>query len=806
MIDELPKAYIPQDVEDDLYANWVKSGYFRPENLPDLEKRVETFTICLPPPNVTGTLHMGHAVMLAIEDAMVRYARMSGKRTLWLPGTDHAAIATESKVEKMLLNSEGKTRHDLGREKFLARVDKFAKDSHDTIVNQMKKIGASVDWTREAYTLDEDRNLAVKTAFKKMYDDGLIYRGYRVVNWDAKGQTTVSDDEVEYKEVNAKFYTFKYWSDFPIEISTTRPETKVGDTAVAVHPDDIRYKKFIGLELEGDFAGARLKIKIVSDRSVDMKLGTGALGVTPAHSAVDAEIAKRHNLPMLQVIDENDKMMVSSSDLVGGKSTKEARKLIVAWLKNQKLLTKEEDIVHNLAVAQRSGGTIEPLPKMQWFIDVNKEFAFSQSKRAPINGLKDGQKMTLKGLMQHVVRKGGIEILPDKFTKTYFNWVDNLRDWNISRQIWFGHRVPVWYRESEIQVDVDKPAGDGWIQDEDTLDTWFSSGLWTFSTLGWPNESASDLKTYHPTSVLETGYDIIFFWVARMILMSTYLLGEVPFKTVYLHGLVKTEDGKKMSKSLGNIIDPLEMIEKYGADATRLSLLIGATPGNDTKLSEDKIASFRNFTNKLWNISRFVFMNVGEVKRVESVEPLTLDDKWIISEFSKLLIEVTEHFEKYQYSMLGEKLREFTWNKFADIYLENAKVQKGETTDNILLYILERLLILWHPFAPFVTEEIYKKFSNGLLMVQIWPSPISIKLTADETRMFTRKRAIIEKVRLVRSQKQIPWKERIRIKLYGVEELKNQESVLISQLKLEGIDWQEGKSAIEIVGDKTDLI
>ena len=767
----------------------------------------------MPPPNVTGTLHMGHAVMLAIEDAMIRFARMRGKRALWLPGTDHAAIATESKVEKLMIELEGKTRHDMGREKFLERVEKFAQDSHDTIVNQMKKMGASVDWTREAYTLDDARNTAVRTAFKKMYDNGLIYRGDRIINWDSKGQTTVSDDEVEYKEVQTKFYTFKYWADFPIAISTTRPETKVGDTAVAVHPNDVRYQGLIGQEFVGEFAGTKLKIKIVGDDSVDPEFGTGALGVTPAHSVIDAEIARRNNLPMIQVIDENDKMMPVSGDLVAGKSTKEARKIIVSWLREKGLLEKEEDITHNLAVAQRSSGTIEPLPKKQWFINVNQEFEFKQSVRNPIKGLQDGQKTTLKKLMQHVVRQGEIEILPDQFNKTYFNWIDNLRDWNISRQIWFGHKIPVWYRDKtnetdksyETYVGVDAPEDDNWIQDEDTLDTWFSSGLWTFSTLGWPHET-EDLKIYHPTAVLETGYDILFFWIARMILMSTYLLGEIPFKTVYLHGLVRAQDGSKMSKSKGNVIDPLEMIEKYGADATRLSLLIGATPGNDTKLSKDKISSFRNFTNKLWNISRFAFMNVTEVKGVKSVIPETLDDKWILSEFSTLVSEITEHFEKYQYSMLGEKLREFTWSKFADVYLENAKIQKGKTTGDILLYILERLLILWHPFAPFVTEEIYKKFDNGMLMIQGWPKAGEFKMTDNEARQFVLKQSIIERVRLVRAEKNLSWREQINISLYGAGDIRDQNEVLKQRLKLNKINWVDGeKPQIEIAEEKYDL-
>ncbi len=703
-MDEFAKAYEPKLVEDGIYEKWLQSGFFAPENLPG--ERTEAFSIVLPPPNVTGTLHMGHAAMLAIEDAMIRFARLSGKKTVWIPGTDHAAIATQSKVEGMIFKEEGKTRHDLGRDEFLARVQKFAAESRNTIVDQCQKMGASLDWSREAYTLDAARNNAVNVAFKKMYDDGLIYRGYRVVNWDPVGQTTIADDEIVHKEVESTLYTFRYAKDFPIAISTTRPETKVGDTAVAVHPTDKRYKKFVGKVFDVDFCGASLSITVVADESVDPMFGTGALGVTPAHSTIDADIAARHDLPMTQVIGEDAKMMQSAGTIVAGKTTKEARVIVVDWLRENNLIESEEKTVQNLSTAERSGGAIEPLPKMQWFVSVTKEFD------------RHGKKATLKSLMQDAVRSKTVEILPERFEKTYFHWIDNLRDWNISRQIWFGHRVPVWYRGDEIAVG--EAMGDGWEQDPDTLDTWFSSGLWTFSTLGWPDEKKFlENREFHPTTVLETGYDILFFWVARMILMSTYLLGEVPFKTVYLHGLVRDEQGRKMSKSLGNIINPLDMIAKYGADATRLSLVIGSTPGNDVKLSEEKIAGFRNFTNKLWNISRFVEITTKGLHHVESVEPNTLADRWILGRLLEVAEKVTTLHETYQLSLAGELLREFTWSDFADWYLEIAKIEKGK--DDMLCYVLERLLILWHPFMPFVTEEIYARFGNGMLIVAEWP-------------------------------------------------------------------------------------
>ncbi|MDP2631193.1 MAG: valine--tRNA ligase [Candidatus Uhrbacteria bacterium] len=724
---DISKAYEAQDVEDNIYSAWEKSGYFTPENLPDLEDRKEAFTIVLPPPNVTGTLHIGHAVMLAIEDAMVRFARMRGKRVLWIPGTDHAAIATQAKVEKLLIKDGLKDpRHDLGREVFLDHVEKFAVESHDTIVHQTKKMGASLDWSREAYTLDEDRSLAVRTVFKMMYDDGLIYRGDRVINWCPRCKSTLADDEVEYKEGKTPFYYFKYG---PVVIATARPETKFLDKTIVVHPLDKRYKDLVGSEFEIEWIDGKIKAHMIADEAAYMELGSGAMTITPAHSLVDFEIAKKHNLPVVKIIDEDGNFTDAAGDFAG-KNAHASRDAIVQKLQDKGLVDHiDEDYTHSLSVCYRCSTPIEPLPKVQWFIDVNKGFKFRASKHAPINGIKNGQEITLKELMQHVVKSNQIEVIPDRFIKTYFNWIDNLRDWNISRQIWFGHRVPVWYKGEEVYVGVEAPVGKGWEQDSDTLDTWFSAGLWTFSTLGWPKKD-NDLNIYHPTQVLETGYDIIFFWVARMILMTTYALGEVPFKQVYLHGLVRDEQGRKMSKSLDNVIDPLDTIKQYGADATRLALMIGSTPGSDSKLSLEKIGSYRNFTNKLWNISRFAFMNVDEVKSMEKVEPKTLADRWVLGRFAEVVEKVTGHMEKYEFSLAGEMLRDFTWNEFADWYLEIAKVQKTQVsssqnlvdrTDDILLYILERLLIMWHPFMPFVTEEIYKQFDSGMLIVAKWP-------------------------------------------------------------------------------------
>jgi len=743
---------------------------------------------------VTGTLHMGHAVMLAIEDAMIRFNRMNGKRALWLPGTDHAAIATESKVEKLLIEKEGINRHDLGREAFLERVNQFAQESHDTIVNQMKKMGASVDWSREAYTLDEERNFAVRTAFTQMYGDGLIYKGHRVINWDPKGQTTVSDEEVEYIEGTAKMYTFKYSQDFPISIATTRPETKVGDTAVAVNPEDPRYIEFVGKEYQVEFAGANLNIKIIADPNVDQTFGTGALGVTPAHSMVDSDMARNHTLGMVVVIGKDGRMTKEAGTLVAGQTTIEARETVVNWLRENNLLEAEVEITQNLSVAQRSGGVIEPLPMDQWFIDVNKEFAFKATGLNTMTGIQNGEMVTLKKLMQHAVKSEQIKILPERFSKTYFHWIDNLRDWNISRQIWFGHRVPVWYRGDDMYVGVEAPEGEGWEQDSDTLDTWFSSGLWTFSTLGWPKET-DDLNFYHPTSVLETGYDILFFWVARMVLMSTYLVGQVPFKEVYLHGLVRDESGRKMSKSLGNVIDPLTMIEKYGADATRLSLMIGGTPGNDMKLSEDKVSAFRNFTNKLWNISRFVLMSVQNVEEITEADGKTLPDKYILGRLSEVIKKVTEHLEKHEFSLAGETLREFTWNNFADEYLEFAKTQKrspelAENTDKILLYVLQNVLKLWHPFMPFVTEELYKEFGLGMLIVAEWPKPLR-ELETEVAETFEVLRGIIAQLRNVRATYNIPYSKKIDVILVNAGAVQSEEKIIIDQVKLGEVTFVE---------------
>ncbi len=691
---ELEKNYNPQEAESRIYKLWEESGFFNPDNLPG--ERTKPFTIIMPPPNITGILHMGHALMLTIEDIMIRFKRMQGFKTLWLPGTDHAAIASQAVVEKELYKKEGVSRHDLGRDEFLNRVTTFIDKNQHTILTQFKTMGCSCDWSRLAYTLDNKRNLAVRTIFKKMYDDSLIYRGNRVVNWDPKGQTTISDDEIVYEERTGKLYTFRYSKDFPFSIATTRPETKLGDTGVAVHPEG-KYKQYIGQEFNIDFCGEKLNIKVVGDESVDQEFGTGAVGLTPAHSMTDWEIGQRHGLPAKQIINEYGKMMVGPEGIKDKKVT-EAREAVVVWLREQGLLEKEEDIKQNVATAERTGGIVEPLPKLQWFLNVNKEIP--------------GRGKSLKELMREAVAGGKITIMPDHYGKTYFHWIDNLRDWCISRQIWFGHRIPVWHKGEEMYCGIEAPTEPGWEQDSDTLDTWFSSGLWTFSTMGWP-EKTKDLETYHPTDVLETGTDILFFWVARMILMTGYALDDIPFRTIYLHGMVRDAKGQKFSKSLGNGIDPMDIAAKFGADAGRMALIVGNTAGTDLRLSEDKIKGYKNFANKLWNIARFILAQekIGEV------------DGTLKKEFHDLATDITTDMENYRFYMAAEKIYHYIWHRLADELIEESKEKKEMSAT--LYYLLENSLKLLHPFMPFLTEELYGKLplsDKRLLMIENWPA------------------------------------------------------------------------------------
>jgi valyl-tRNA synthetase len=724
---DIPEAFLkPYDAatqEPLINALWAESGFANPDVC--VEKGVtapdaEAYTIVLPPPNVTGTLHIGHASMLAIEDILIRYARMRGKRTLWIPGTDSAAIATQSKVEGEIYKKEKLTRYDLGREELLTRVNAFAEESKDTIITQIKRMGASLDWSRYAYTLDEPRYRAVMEAFVRMYDAGLIYRGNRIVNWDPKLQTTVSDDEIDYVEQKDPFYYFKYG---PFEIGTVRPETKFGDKYVVMHPDDARYAQYKhGQEIEIEWINGPITATIIKDEAADKEFGSGVMTITPAHSGVDFEIAQRHGLDIEPVIDERGILL----DIAGefkGQHIKKVRPMIVEKLQAKGLVTRiEENYVHNVATNSRGGGVIEPQIKKQWFVAVNKEFTIPHSE---IPRIASGSTTSLKALMRASVESGAISIAPDRFEKVYYHWIDNLRDWNISRQIWFGHRIPAWFKGDEVKVQIDAP-GEGWVQDEDVLDTWFSSGLWTFSTLGWPDATA-DLKQFHPTSVLETGYDILFFWVARMVLMSGFLTGQVPFRQVYLHGLVRDGQGRKMSKSLGNIIDPLDMADKYGADATRLSLIVGAAPGTDTKLAEDRIRGYKNFANKIWNISRFVLESCD--KRDLSASLSEADAK-LLGEARTIAAEVGNHIESFRLDLAADSIYHFAWDRFAAEIIEESKAiikAGGPEADSRARMLYESLIIILktlHPFMPFVTEAIWQKLPGkkdaAILMVARW--------------------------------------------------------------------------------------
>jgi valyl-tRNA synthetase len=771
MIDKLKKPYKPKEAEERIYTLWEKSGFFAPEKRPAwaLDKKQnkncdEAFSIALPPPNATGVLHLGHALEDSMQDTIIRYNRMQGKKTLWLPGTDHAAIATDSKVTK-ILSKEGKTKKDLGREKFLERVDEFVSKSRKTIVSQLRKMGSSLDWSREAFTLDQERNTAVNLAFKKMYDDGLIYRGHRIVNWDPKGQTVISDDEIVYEERKSKFYTFKYG---PFEIGTARPETKFGDKYVVMHPDDKRYAKWKhGDKLTLEWINGPIETTVLKDEIIDMEFGTGVMTITPWHSHEDFALAEKYKLDKEQIIDQYGKLLPIAGEFAGVKIN-EVRDKVVEKLKDKGLLVDiDEKYVNRVATAERTNGVIEPQIMLQWFVDVNKK-------------IKSRDNKSLKELMLEPVQSGQIKILPEHFEKVYYNWVENLRDWCISRQIWYGHRIPVWYHEPkcipksgrekdmskclEIMISGKKPVCEycdaEYIQDEDTLDTWFSAGLWSFSTLGWPASASAtagkpasvkttqgkpaqenDLANFHPTSLINPGYEILFFWVARMILMSQYLLGEIPFKTVYLHGILRDAKGQKFSKSLGNGVDPIEVINEYGADALRMSMIVGIGPGADAKFDIQKVRAYGKFSNKLWNVARFV---------LESTEGFALpddpqydqEDAKKVAELEALVEEVTKEMDEYKFYIVAEKLYHYLWHTFADIILEESKkkIKEGKNVDSVkslLLTHLTTLLKLLHPFMPFVTEEIWSmipadvKKSEDLLMVERWPfSTVATKGTA----------------------------------------------------------------------------
>jgi len=711
--EEFLKPYQPQNEESAMYALWENSGYFNPDKLVEdgiVDADAEAFSIVLPPPNVTGTLHMGHAYEDSLQDAFVRIARMRGKKTLWVPGTDSAAIATQSKVEAEMYKKEKKTRYDIGREKLMKRIEVFTEESKNTIIGQVRALGASLDWSRYAYTMDKPRYKAVMTAFIRMYEAGLIYRGERIVNWDPKLQTTVSDDEIEYVEQKDPFYYFQYG---PFVIGTVRPETKFGDKYVVMHPEDARYKEYAhGQTLDLEWINGPITATVIKDEAADMEVGSGVMTITPAHSGVDFEIAQRHGLDIEKVIDEKGLLLPIAGEFAG-QHIKKARGAIVEKLQSKGLLVKtDDDYVHNVATNSRGGGVIEPQIKQQWFVSVEKRAKFP-----------DGKERTLKEYMREAVEGGSVKILPSNFEKVYYHWIDNLRDWCISRQIWFGHRIPAWFNGTDVKVQLESP-GEGWEQDPDTLDTWFSSGLWTLSTLGWP-EQTKDLRTYYPTSLMAPGYEILFFWVARMVLMNGFLVGQVPFKTVYLHGIVRDKQGRKFSKSLGNGIDPLDLIKQYGADAVRMSLLVSAAPGNDIKYDESRVRGYKMFANKVWNIARFV-LEGGDGGVINEA------DARLLAEARDIAAQVTKNIDEYRLDLAADTVYHYLWDRFAAEIIEESKpILKGDdqaaraSRAQVLREILTMSLKMLHPFMPFVTEAIWQKLpqkDSELLMVAKWPN------------------------------------------------------------------------------------
>lgn len=736
---DLPKAYDPQAHEDVLYKKWEEFGFFKPTG------QGEPFAIMMPPPNVTGVLHLGHALENTLMDSKARFERMRGKQVLLVPGTDHSAVATQARVEDNLRQEGIKNpRQDLGREELLRRIREYADNSRSIILSQIRKMGTGADWSRLAYTFDEDRSKIVNEVFVKMFSDKLIYRGYRVVNWSVLGQSTLSDDEVVYQEKSGMLYTFRYNADFPIPIATVLPETKLGDTAVAVHPDDTRYQKYIGQEFTVDIGAAKpLKIKIIADENVDPKFGTGALGVTPAHSMVDFEMYQKHpDIGIIPVIGQDGKMTANAGEEYVGLPVAEARAKFVGWLKEQRLLIEEKEIVHSVAHSDRFKDEIWPIPMEQWFVNVSAEIP--------------GKGKSLKQFMKEAVTTGIngdasklVGVAPENFARVYLHWIDNLHDWCISRQIWWGHRIPVWTKGEEVYCGTTAPEGEGWTQDPDTLDTWFSSGMWTFSTLGWP--SNPDFETFHPTAWIQMGYEIVMLWMARMILFSAYLFEEVPFKQVYVHGILRDKDGKKFSKSMKNGIDPLDVIKEFGTDALRLSLVKGISPGNDARFYYEKVVDSRNFVNKVWNISRFVSSISEGMENVTSGSS-QLSDRWISSRLQKLIREITKDLETDQFSRAVESLYDFIWHEFADWYLESMKVSGNAV---VLSRTLGTCLKLLHPFAPFVTEAIWRSqghVEKDFLMVAEWPKVEPTLIDEVAENQFEDVKKIITHIRNIRAE------------------------------------------------------
>ena len=710
----LTKVYDPSEVEDRIYDFWLKGGWFHAEAHAKDENGVEKkpYTVVMPPPNITGQLHMGHALDNTLQDILIRWRRMQGYEALWMPGTDHASIATEAKIVEAM-KKEGITKEDIGRDAFLERAWKWKEVYGGRIVQQLHKIGSSCDWERERFTMDEGCSKAVREVFVKLYEQKLIYRGERIINWCPHCRTSISDAEVEFKETDGFFYHLRYpladGSGY-LQLATTRPETMLGDTAVAVHPDDERYKALVGKMLILPLVGK--EIPIIADEYVEMDFGTGVVKITPAHDPNDFEVGLRHNLEVITVTTDDGHM----NELAGkyaGMTIEECRKAIVDDLKDAGVLVKVEPLKHNVGTCYRCHTVIEPRVSLQWFV-----------KMKPL----------AEPAIQ-AVREGKTKFVPERFDKIYYNWMENIRDWCISRQLWWGHRIPAWYCADcgEVIVSRDEPTvcpkcGKAHLtQDEDTLDTWFSSALWPFSTLGWPDKTP-ELSYFYPTDTLVTGYDIIFFWVARMMFSGLEHMGDVPFKTVFIHGLVRDAQGRKMSKSLGNGVDPLEVIKEFGADALRFTLATGNSPGNDMRYIREKVEASRNFANKLWNASRFILMNIGEDDVPLTLpETLTLEDRWILTRFNDLAAAVTENLEKFELGIAVQKLYDFIWDDFCDWYIELCKIRlQGEGRADalrVLVYTMTGMLKLLHPFMPFITEEIWQSLphTGDALMCAKWP-------------------------------------------------------------------------------------
>lgn len=738
---ELDKLYDPSQVEDKTYEFWLDKNYFHAE----ADSKKKPYTIVIPPPNITGQLHMGHAMDNTLQDILIRTKRMQGYCALWVPGTDHASIATEAKIVAKM-KEDGVTKADIGRDGFLERAWDWKKQYGGRIIEQLKKLGSSCDWEREAFTMDDKCSEAVLEVFCKLYEKGLIYRGERIINWCPNCCTSISDAEVEYEEQDGHFWHIRYpYADGSgyIEVATTRPETMLGDTAVAVNPDDERYKDVVGKMLKLPLTDR--EIPIIADDYVEMDFGTGMVKITPAHDPNDFEVGLRHNLEIIKTLTD-DAHMTADCGKYAGMDRYAARKAMLKDLEEGGYLVRTEDYKHNVGTCYRCGTTVEPMVSKQWFV-----------KMEPL------AKPAIEA-----VREQKVKFVPERFDKTYYHWMENIKDWCISRQLWWGHRIPAYYCADCGEVVVSKTAvhtcpkcGGAMRQDEDTLDTWFSSALWPFSTLGWPDENAQDFKYFFPTSTLVTGYDIIFFWVARMIFSSLEHTGEVPFDTVLIHGLVRDAQGRKMSKSLGNGIDPLEVIAEYGADALRFTLVTGSTPGNDTRYSEEKVKSSRNFANKLWNAARFVMMNLRDGMETGLPEELDLSDRWVLSSLNSVIKEVTENIENYDLGLAAQKVYDFIWDVYCDWYIEIAKLRlnsgdekQADNARRVLVYVLSEALKLLHPFMPFITEEIYRALpgSGESIMVSDWPVYCEELHFAQDEEGFTNLVALIKAIRAVRAE------------------------------------------------------